>query len=231
MENFMLRAIIFDFDGVIADVESLHLKAFNSVLSKEGVKISEKEYYESYLALDDRSFFETVFRDYGIIYNNKKIRKYLQIKSNIYKRSIDNNLKIFPGVPEFIADASKRYILAIGSGALRSEIEMILKKVNLLKYFNVIVSADEVENCKPDPQVFIEALRRINDVLEPKENEVYPQDCVVIEDSVAGMRAARAANMRCIAVTNSYSEDYFKDADMVVSHLSDINLEDIEQII
>src|SRR3989337_2591889 len=186
----MLRAIIFDFDGVIADAEPLHLKAFQVVLSEEGINLSNKDYDEF----------------------------------------IRENLVIFPGVVDFIKKAYGKYALAIASGALRHEIEFILECAGIRKEFNIIVSAHDVENCKPNPEVFVKVLERVNKLSSPKSGIIHPSECLVIEDSIAGIKAAHSAGMKCLAVTNSYSPEKLSEADMIVKSLEEVKIEDIEKL-
>jgi beta-phosphoglucomutase len=216
----MLKLIIFDFDGVIIDAEPLHLRAFQKVLAKMGIQLAREEYYDKYLALDDTNFFRAVLRDRGKAISNEVIEK-LKTQKSAYYASIIRKGEItpFPGVIDFIENASQSYTLAIGSGALREEIEFILEKLGIRKKFKEIVSAEEVERCKPAPDTFIEVLNRVNRELQ---NPVYPNECLVIEDSIAGIKAAHSAGMKCLAVANSYPESRLKEADIVVNSLEGI---------
>jgi HAD superfamily hydrolase (TIGR01509 family) len=225
----MLRALIFDFDGVIADAEPVHMRAFQEVLGEEGLSLSRQEYYDKYLALDDKTFFRTALKDKGRDFDQKVIENLMARKSNYYDRLIKEEIVILPGVTDFVRNAAQRYRLAIGSGALRHEIEFILDHAGIKGMFRVITSAEDVENCKPAPDVFIKALERINDNSRP-EPGIKPDECLVIEDSIAGIKAARAAGMKCLAVTNSYSAERLSQADMVVRSLEDVKMEDLEKL-
>jgi len=226
----MLKAIIFDFDGIIADAEPVHLKAFQMVLSEEGINLSYKDYYEKYLALDDKTCLTMVLRDRGMNYDKAFIDALMLRKSRYYDRFIRENIIIFPGVVDFIKNAYGKYTLAIGSGALRHEIDFILECAEIRKEFEIIVSADEVENCKPNPEVFMKALERINKHDSTKSRIIYPYECLVIEDSIAGIKAAHHAGMKCLAVTNSYSSEKLSEADMIVKSLEEVKIEDIKKL-
>ena len=226
----MLKAIIFDFDGVIADAEPIHLKAFQEVLSEEGINLSNKDYYDKYLALDDKTCFAMVLKDRGIDFDRALIDALMLRKSRYYDKFIRENLVIFPGVVDFIKKAYGKYTLAIASGALRHEIEFILECAGIRKEFNIIVSADDVENCKPNPEVFVKVLERINNLGPSKSGIIHPSECLVIEDSVAGIKAAHDAGMKCLAVTNSYSPEKLSEADMIVKSLEEVKIEDIEKL-
>jgi HAD superfamily hydrolase (TIGR01509 family) len=226
----MLKAIIFDFDGVIADAEPVHLRAFQEVLREEGIIVSKEDYYDKYLALDDKTFFVTILKDRGRSFDKNLIENLMARKSRYYDRFIRENIIIFPGVVDFVKRMYKKYTLAIGSGALRPEIEFILEHAGIRKEFKEIVSAEDVENCKPNPEVFIKVLDRINEIDYTKSGAIHPYECLVIEDSVAGIRAAHSAGMKCLAVTNSYPPGKLSEADMIVGSLEEIKIESIEKL-
>ncbi|MER3445712.1 MAG: hypothetical protein C4291_02240 [Candidatus Dadabacteria bacterium] len=226
----MLRAVIFDFDGVIADAEPVHLKAFQAALSEEGIELSEREYYDRYLALDDKTCFAAVLKDRGRDFNRPLIHDLTVRKSRYYDEFIRENLVIFPGVIDFVKKLYRKYPLSIGSGALRHEIEFILESIGIRKEFSIIVSADEIENCKPAPDVYIRVLHLINQLDSLKSGIVYPHECLVIEDSVAGIKAAHSAGMKCLAITNSYTAEKLSEADMIVKSLEGVRIEDIEKL-
>ncbi len=181
-----------------------------------GLDITEEQYYSEYLAYDDKTFFTKFYKNNGLELQNLQLDILLQKKSETFDRMISGNIKIYPGVVPFIKENSKKYILAIGSGALRAEIVQILRAVALDEYFKIIVAADDVLECKPNPEVYNKVLNNIN-----IENNkiIMPSECVVIEDSVYGVMAAKSAGMKCIAITNSYSSDQLNQADIVVDIL------------
>lgn len=222
----MLRAVIFDFDGVIADAEPLHLKGFQEVLATEGIELTEKEYFDRYLAFDDKRCFEEVLKDKNKPYDGELIERLIQRKSTVLSELIKDGLVIFPGVVDLIKELSASYPLAIGSGALRGEIDYILKFAGLRDEFDVIVSAEDVTNCKPEPEVFLTALEKINERVDGKE--VLCSECLVVEDSIYGLEAAGRAGMKCLAVTNSYSPDVLKGAEMVVTSLEGLSVTDLQ---
>lgn len=226
----MLRAIVFDFDGIIVDAEPVHLKSFQGVLVRRGIFLSEEEYYERYLALDDRTLFSTILRDRNVRFDDSAIEKLMQKKSECYEKIIMRGIKIFPGVVDFVNSVHKKYVLGIGSGALRHEIEYILDYVGIKKRFTVIVSAEDVKKCKPDPEVFVKALLGINKMLPQGSEPVRPCECLVIEDSFAGIRAAKSAGMRTLAITNSYGRCKLSEADLIADDLLQIGIQEIEDL-
>jgi beta-phosphoglucomutase len=226
----VLKAVIFDFDGVIVDAEPVHLKAFQAVLKEEGIELSEKEYYDKYLALDDKTCFAGVLKDRGRNFDKSLIHDLTVRKSNYYDHFIRESLVIFPGVIDFVKRLYGKYPISIGSGALKHEIEFILESIGIRHEFSIIVSGDEIENCKPAPDVYIRVLQLINQLDSLKSETVYPYECLVIEDSIAGITAARSTGMKCLAITNSYPAEKLFEADMIVNSLEAVNIENIEKL-
>jgi beta-phosphoglucomutase len=222
----VLKAVIFDFDGVIANTEPVHMRAFQLTLGEDGITLTEGEYYSNYLAYDDKTLFKTVLKDKKITHDETLIHELMERKSGHYESIIKDNIEILPGVRDFISKLSVRYRLAIGSGALRREIVDILEFAGIDDYFEVIVSAEDVENCKPAPDVFIEVLRRLN-ASGSNSGVISPDECLVVEDSVSGVEAALSAGMKCLAVTNSYSAEKLSRAHIVKESLNGINSEDL----
>lgn len=219
----MLRAVIFDFDGVIANTEHLHLGAFQRTLAGEGVEITEEDYYAYYLAYDDRTFFRKLYEDRRLELGDALLTALMDRKSLHYDEMIEGNIELLPGAVDFIKSLDGQYRLAIGSGALEAEILRVLDFAGLRGSFEVVVGADNIANCKPAPDVYIEALRRLN-VLKVDGGEITPAECLVIEDSVSGIKAALAAGMKCLAVTNSYQEAELSEAHAVKPGLKDLDL-------
>lgn len=222
----MIKAIIFDFDGVITDSEPVHLKMFQQVLSELNITISKQEYYETYLGMDDKGCFSTVLQANGIKANPELIQSLIDKKTRYLMDYMKNSVFIYPGVVDFVNKAKDKFCLAIASGALRHEIGFVLQKAGINAAFNVIVSAEDVMYGKPDPECFNKALDRIND---SSGGQLKPEECVVIEDSIAGIEGVIAAGMRCIAVTNTYGRDRLTMAGMIVKSLEEINVDRLER--
>ena len=225
----MLKAIIFDFDGVIADTEPLHLKAFQLALSDNGIELTEEEYSAKYLAYDDKTLFKELFKDREIEHDEIAISDFINQKSKHFNNVLKGNILILEGVPEFISEVKDKYPLSIGSGALRSEIVEILVFAGLREYFDTIVSADDVEKCKPDPEVYIKVLRELN-ARHSNSDEILASECLVIEDSTSGIKAAHSSGMKCLAITNSYSARELSEAELIVDSLKKISVRDIEDL-
>jgi HAD superfamily hydrolase (TIGR01509 family) len=223
----MLRAIIFDCDGVIADSEPLHFAALKRTLEEEGIALSQEEYLAHYLAMDDRGCFKRAFGESGRILDDEKLTELIGRKARHIEPAMQTHLKLLPGAVALIREAARRYPVAIASGALRHEIELIVKLGGVSDCFAAIVSAEDVSRGKPDPESFLKACELLGAALKER---IKPAECLVIEDSVHGVRAARAAGMRCLAVTNSYPEEKLAEADRVVASLASVSMSELESI-
>jgi len=220
----VLKAIILDFDGVLADTEPLHFKMFQRVLHEEGLPLSEQDYYQKYVGLDDKGCFQTILSAHGRPAPPETVRRLVERKAALMLERIKVTPVIYPGIEDFIKRAAGRYRLAIVSGALRHEIELILEAVSLRSSFEHITAAEDIRNGKPDPEGYLHALRTLN-----RGAAVQASDCLVIEDTIAGIQAAHAAGMRCLAVSTTYPADQLAGADAVVSTLKGYDLEAIER--
>ncbi|HNS18842.1 MAG TPA: HAD family phosphatase [Sedimentisphaerales bacterium] len=224
----MLRAVIFDFDGVITDSEILHFRAFNTVLAPHGFELSKREYYKDYLGLSDKDCFKALIGEGRLPIQESQVPTLIQQKTQVFEHLARTEGRIIEGVREFLALLGRAGVpIAICSGALRPEIELILEGAALRGHFDVIVSAEEVRRGKPDPEGFLLALQKLNHVWP---DPIAPECCVVIEDSHWGLQAARAAGMHTIAVTNTYDAAQLKQADKVVHRLDDLTLDDLRGI-
>ncbi|MEN3013883.1 MAG: HAD family phosphatase [Endomicrobiia bacterium] len=221
------KAIFFDFDGVIANTEWLHFRAFNQVLKNFNINVSKKEYLKEYLAYDDKGCFKKVF----LIKQNKEIskaqiKKLIKQKNRILMKQLKTNgFEFFPDTLKFINNIKKLYNiqLCIVSGALKQEILYILKKLKIQKMFSIIVSAEDVKNGKPSPEPYIVAKNKLEKKLNKK---IKNEQIYVIEDSINGINAAKAAGFITIGVAHTYSLKKLKTVhpDFLVKNLADIKL-------
>ena len=217
----MLRAVIFDFNGIIVDDEPIHFKLFQRVLAEEGIVLTEEAYYARYLGFDDRGAFMAGFRDNSRPLTDTKLTELIDRKAGYYQQAIRDHAVIFPGVKTLVYELAPVIPLGVASGALRREIVTILRTAGLLNYFQAIVSAEDVEHGKPEPEIFMKTLAKLNAGASP---QIEPAECIVIEDSKEGIRGARSAGMKCLAVTNSHPAELLGEADAVVKSLEEVGL-------
>lgn len=217
----MLKAIIFDFNGVIVDDEPLHLELFRRVLGEVGVPLSDEDYHAKYLGYDDRGCFTAALRDAGREQQSQDvglINDLIARKEVYYHETINDRFMLFPGVVKLVKRLAEKYPMAVVSGALRSEIEVVLKRGGIYECFQTIISSEDVSACKPDPEGYVNALAALNSI---NGQQFIAAECLVIEDSIAGVQSAKRAGMKCLAVTNSYQAEELKEADWIVTTLVD----------
>jgi beta-phosphoglucomutase len=221
-----LTALIFDFDGVIADTEPLHFAGFRHTLAEIGISLTESDYYANYLGYDDRGCFIAALTAHQRPTDPAALAQLMQRKSHAYLESVKDHLAIFPGVREFVREAAA-YPLAIASGALRHEIEVILERAGLRKEFLHITSAEDVTKGKPDPQPFLHALNALN--RQCREQAITAGSCLVIEDSIPGIRSAKTAGMKVLAVANTHTIQDLHEAHAVTKSLSQVRLSELRE--
>ncbi|OLC46215.1 MAG: hypothetical protein AUH68_03175 [Gemmatimonadetes bacterium 13_1_40CM_4_69_5] len=179
----MIEAVLFDFNGVLVDDEPQHCWALQRVLADEGITLTREQYYAHYLGLDDRTGFVEAYRR----------------KSKLCLELVSTSLRMVAGAPEFVRDAGRQFRLAIVSGALRREIDAVLSRTGLAGDFETIVAANDVPRSKPDPAAYLAAHDALN-----QRRPIALDRCVVIEDSLHGLEAARSAGMPCVMLTTSH---------------------------
>ncbi len=215
-----LQALIFDFDGIIANTEPLHFAGLHLTLKEIGIELTEAEYYADYLGYDDRGCILAALATNRRPADGSTVERLMKRKAEAYLESVKHHQVIFPGVPDFVRDAARTYPLAIASGALRHEIEYILETAGLRSAFLHITSAEDVTRGKPDPQPFLLALK----ALQQHDARLTPDSCLVIEDSLPGVRGAKAAGMKVLAVTNTHTVQDLHEAHAITQSLSETNL-------
>jgi HAD superfamily hydrolase (TIGR01509 family) len=218
-----LQALIFDFDGIIANTEPLHFAGLRQTLREIGIELSEAEYYADYLGYDDRGCFIAALTANQRPIDPAAIAQLMKRKAVAYLESVKHHHVIFPGIPEFVRHAARAYPLAIASGALRHEIEYILEEAGLRKEFLHITSAEDVTRGKPDPQPFLVTWK----ALQRRDDSLTPSSCLVIEDSLPGIHGAKAAGMKVLAVTNTHSVQDLHEAHAITHSLKETNLEEL----
>lgn len=214
-----ISAVIFDFNGVLIDDESVHFALFREVLAQEGVFINERDYHEKYLGYDDRGCFDAALRDAGQTADRDRLDDLIARKARRYVEAAEQGLRFFPAAAETLRAIASRWPVAINSGALRPEIEYALRRLECRNYVAAIVSAEDTDKCKPDPAGYILAHEALRARVAP---DLSPSACLVIEDSTAGIQSARGAGMRAVGVATTYEPGQLREAgaDDVVESLA-----------
>jgi HAD superfamily hydrolase (TIGR01509 family) len=223
----MIKAVVFDFDGVIANSEPLHFRAYRDVLAEVDVTLPEPEYYERYLGYDDHGAFRAIAGDRGLRWADGFVSDLVRRKAIRMEALERDQSVLFPGAGAAIRRLGDRFPLAIASGALRAEIQRVLEREALDDAFAVLVAAEDTPASKPAPDPYIRAVERLAERAGPLE----PDECVAIEDSVWGLESARTAGLRTIAVSHTYpAESLTGLADIVIEHLEILSVEFVSRI-
>ena len=213
-----LRGVVFDFDGVLADTERLHLGAYQAVLAGTGLTLDTDAYYSRHLGYDDVGVFTALGKDQGVSLADDDLRGLIEAKGRHFEERIRSGGVLFPGAAACIRRLAAELPLGIASGALHHEIEVILAGANVRQHFRAIVAADDVERSKPAPDTYVRAV----ELLDAGGPGLEPAACLAVEDSVWGITAAQAAGLPCAAITNSYPADVLAAADLVLGSLDEL---------
>jgi beta-phosphoglucomutase len=216
-------AVIFDFDGVIADTEPLHWNAFREVLEPLGIRFTWREYVDVYMGFDDRDAFREAFRRHGRPLGGTRLSELIDAKSRVFRGILRNGVTACPGTLDLIASLHASGVpMAICSGALRSDIDPILSRLGVAGLFLHIVTAGDVRKGKPDPEGYLLAYRKLS--LSRPSTLTAPGKCLAVEDTPAGVEAAKRAGLSVLAVTGSYAAAELSGADHVADSLANVRL-------
>ena len=223
----MLKAIIFDFDGVITDSEILHFRTFNEVLTPFGVQIGKPDYYRHYLGLTDKDCFQRLIDDGHLAVDKSRIPELIDRKKEIFQKLAETEGSLIPGVRPFLEMlVEHRILVGVCSGALLAEIEYVLDEAHIRRHFTTLVAADHVSVGKPHPEGYQLALAHLHE----SDEQINAGNTVAIEDARWGLDAARAAGLRTLAVTNSFPEDQLSMADSIVDRLDAVTMDHLHQL-
>ena len=170
--------------------------------------------------------FQALAKDRGITLTTEKIDEWVDAKSHIVEQLLSSDAILFPGAADCIRMLAERVPLAIASGALEPEIDIVLGHAGLRECFVAIASASDGVRGKPAPDLYLLAMAKIRDRVA-----VNPASCIAIEDSHWGLEAARKSGLRCVAVTNTYPAAELGTADLIVDRLGELTLSKIEGIV
>lgn len=217
----MFPATFFDFNGVLVNDEAVHFETFREVLAGVGVPLSEQDYLQRYLGFDDAGAFSAILEDAGRQPSPEQIAALIEAKRPLYMARARAQLPTFPGAAELIVRRAAKGPALVVSGALRDEIELGLEVLGVRSAILAIVSAEDTQACKPDPEGYLIGIRW----LAERGQADAARRGLVIEDSLSGVIAAKSARLPCIAVTHTYTESelFGAGADAVVSSLASID--------
>lgn len=228
----MIKAIFFDFNGVIIDDERLQMEAYKEVLHEHGIELTASDYYSA-LGLDDKGFVRAAFAQAGKQLSDDVMKVVLAGKGVRHRKAIEDELPLFPGVVTFLKATSRHYSLGIVSMATRDEIQYVLDRARLRALFSVIGSAEGVNVCKPAPDCYLAAFEKLNDKRRADRLlPLLPSECLVIEDSPPGIQSGRGAGMRTLGVTNTVAEEELRaaGAEVVTPSLADWTVDAVQHV-
>jgi beta-phosphoglucomutase family hydrolase len=215
MPEGALEAVLWDLDGVIADTGPYHFRAWQDVFRQKGVDFTEEDFKRQFGQRNDTIIRTTL----GASLTQEEVDIIANEKEQNYRRRVARNIRPLPGAIELIKSLRENGIKeAIASSAPMENIRLILRGLAIEDCFQAIVYGREVTEGKPSPQVFLLAARKLG---------IRPGNCMVIEDAVAGVAAAKKAGMKCVAVTNSHPRNSLKKADLVVDTLEKVSVSDL----
>jgi len=201
----MIKAILMDFNGVIIDDEPIQMQAYREVLGPEGVEVTEESYLGS-LGMDEAAFVRNAFAIRDKQCDEARMHELIKAKQEKWRSIIEKELPLFDGIKGFVEKMAQEFTLGIVSMAPRSEIDLVLDRAGLSQHFPVVVSAEDVSNCKPDPEIFRRGFQEIDAVRTSQGHlPMTHNECLVIEDSPPGIVGARNADLPALGVTNTVS--------------------------
>ena len=222
-----LQAIVFDFDGVIADSEPQHLRAFQQTLAEDGIELSAADYYSRYLGYDDVGLMQALAADRGIAMNDRRIATLVARKGEKLQEIVHGGPAVFPGAVEFIRSAAAEVPIAIASGAMMHEIVEFIGAAGIEDLFMAIVAAGDTPQSKPSPAPYLLAFERLR---QRSGRDLDARRSVAIEDSRWGIESAQGAGLRCVGVTSSYPAADLQGAELVVAGLGDLTLSALDRL-
>lgn len=227
-----LKAVLFDFNGVIINDEPIHEKLINQILIEENLRPKPGEFRQICLGRSDRACISEILSNRGRVVTESYLMQLMTRKAQAYLREMENleKLPIFPAVEDLIYKLRIAKVkIGLVTGALRSEVELVLNRVNFGQYFTIVVTGDDITASKPDPEGYLLAVQRFNEQF--RDLNLQPSECLAIEDTPAGIQAAKSAGMQVVGVANSYPFHMLqRQANWSVDYLTDVDVERVQQV-
>lgn len=218
-ETDIICAVLWDMDGVLVDTEPFHWQAWQNLSREEGFPMRYEDFRRTFGWRNEEILHELI----GLDMSSQRVAELGDRKEELYRDAVRGNVKPLPGARELLRDLQEAgFRQAVASSAPRANIELILEELGIEEYFEAVLCDRDVERGKPDPQIFLRAAERLG---------VVPERCLVIEDAVMGVRAARSAGMACLAVATTHPAEGLREAHWVVSSLVEVTVEDVRQLV
>ena len=228
----MIKAIFFDFNGVIIDDETIQMKAYQEVLSGHEIALTEELYFGA-LGMDDKTFVRSMFANAKKPLSDPLLSEVLSAKTDLHRQMIEDELPLFPGVLTFLKAASREFQLGLVSMANLVEVSYVFQRANLTPLFSIVITAEDASVCKPAPDCYLTGLRKLNEFRQRERSlPLLASECLAIEDSPPGIQSARAAGMRTLGVTNTVADEALRaaGADVVTKSLADWTVDAVKLV-
>ena len=224
----MFAATLFDYNGVLIDDEAVHFAAIRDAVRPLGIEVSERDYWELYLGFDDIGAFRAILSDHGRGPSRAQIGALVETKSRLYMECARVQLKPFDGAAALVRRRAESGPTLVVSGALRKEIEFGLSVLGVQDQVHGIIAAEDTSESKPSPEGYRLAKQRLTELGHHQAAEC----ALVIEDSVAGIEAAKMAHLPCLAVAHTYPAERLQaaGADLVTENLAQVSDEALKQL-
>jgi len=214
-----IAAVIWDMDGVLADTAPHHLRAWQETFARRGIKFTEADFKRGFGIRNDAIIRNVL----GEAIAEEKIEAIAREKEATFRRIIGKDVKPLPGALELLQALYDRGVrMAIASSATIENIRLIIGSLGIAKYFKAVITGHDVTEGKPSPQLFLLAAKRLG---------AEPKNCIVFEDAVAGVKAAKRAGMYCVAVANTHPREKLKEADLIVDSLEMVTVKELKGLV
>ncbi|MBC1242006.1 HAD family phosphatase [Nostoc sp. 2RC] len=227
-----LKAVLFDFNGVIINDEQIHLQLIDEILIQENLQPQRVDERQASLGRSDRACFTQLLSNRGRVVTEKYLTQLLHRKAEAYTLELEKieKLPLYPGVEDLIYQVRSRNLkLGLVSGAIRKEIDLVLHQAKLNEYFKIIVAGDDITASKPEPDGYLLAVKKLNE--EYPELNLQPQECLAIEDTPAGIQAAKRSHMQVVGVANTYPFHMLQRCcNWTVDYLTDLELQRVQEV-
>jgi beta-phosphoglucomutase len=227
----VLKAVLFDFNGVIIKDEAIHRELIDELLLAENLPPQGRQFWQVSVGRSDRACLKELLKLRGRFVTDEYLDKLIAKKAIAYRQKLEQleALPIYPDVVQFIEQMyNSQYKLAIVTGAIGSEVELVVKQAKIGMFFDTIVSGDEISQSKPDPEGYLLAIDRLNKLYP--DLQLLPAECLAIEDTFAGLEAVKAAGIQAVAIAHTYPFHMLqRRANWTIDRFEDLEFERINK--
>lgn len=227
-----LKAVLFDFNGVIIQDRPIHIQLMDEILLGENLQLQRVQERQAFLGFGHRAYLQNLLKNRGRVVTEVYMNQLLTRKAQGYILELEKleKLPLYPGIEDLIFQIRDHDLkLGLVSDTLSLEVETVLTSAKLAEYFTVIVSGNDISSHKPNPEGYLLAVERMNQVYP--ELNLQPQECLVIEHTPAGIQAARKAQMQVVGVANTYPfHTLHRQANWTIDSLIDLDLQQVQEV-